>query len=133
MAVPSVSDAYPSSGFKDDLVLAGLFLAAAAPAQGRTNTSALAYSAAKQLWEKEFKASGHTSGALNWDGKTPMLPVLGAQIATAFRSEIGAGSNDVAEWRSVADNYFDDLVSTKLTDGEIFLPLPVNHDIDPVP
>lgn len=126
MAVPSVSGSYGSSGFKDDLVLAGLFLALAAPAQGARNASTRAYAAAKQLWQTEFKASGHTSGALNWDGKTPMLPVLGAQIAVVHGSVVGAGSGDVAEWKSVANNYLDDVVSRKLTHGRIYLPLLLN-------
>ena len=55
-----------------------------------------------------------------------MLPVLGAQIAVVHGGVVGAGSGDVAEWKSVANNYLDDVVSRKLTHGRIYLPLLLN-------
>lgn len=46
-----------------------------------------------------------------------MLPVLGAQIASAHSDAVGAGSNDVDMWRGTADNYLDGVMSKKLTKG----------------
>lgn len=112
-AVPAVASSYGSSGYEDDLVLAGLFLSVATPGGNST-----AYAAAKQLWDSDFKGKGQTSGVLNWDGKAPMLPVLGAQIVEAYANVVGAGSGDLDDFRSVAETYLDGVVAEKLTRGE---------------
>ncbi|TFK76043.1 glycoside hydrolase family 9 protein [Pluteus cervinus] len=99
-SVPQVGDAYASSSYGDDLVLAALFLSWA-------ENSSDFYREANSYYQ-QFKLSGY-EGVLNWDSKTPALPVLFAQIA---QSPNGPGSN-LSQWQNEAEDYFDGLIDSK--------------------
>lgn len=125
-AVPAVASSYGSSGFQDDLVLAGLFLSLAQihGAGGGGTENASAYADAKTLWKQEFQAPGNTQGAaLNWDSKSPMLAVLGAQIVSGYGAGgVGAEDGDLDMWKTAAETYLDDLIASgKLTKGAFSL------------
>ncbi|EKM59419.1 glycoside hydrolase family 9 protein [Phanerochaete carnosa HHB-10118-sp] len=101
-SVPSVADAYPSSGFSDELAIAALFLSLA-------SNSSDAYSQACQIYEKQDLA-GHLQGdaVFNWDEKSPGVAVLGVQIARTY--PLIANGSDV-DWTSDVESYFDRIVN----------------------
>ena len=95
-SVPEVGDAYPSSGFGDELAIAALFLSWA------TNSSSLYEDA--QSYYSQYNLSGY-KGVFNWDTKTPGIPVLFAQIAQANPT-----FGNVSTWQDQAETYFDGVV-----------------------
>ena len=95
-SVPEAGDAYPSSGFGDELAIAALFLSWA------TNSSSLFDEAGS--YYSQYDLAGY-KGAFNWDTKTPGIPVLFAQIAQAD-STFG----NISTWQGRAETYFDELV-----------------------
>ncbi|KAF8529080.1 glycoside hydrolase family 9 protein [Hysterangium stoloniferum] len=114
-SVPEVGLAYPSTAYGDELVTAALFLSL-------TNSTSVHgaefYSQAESFW-RNYSLAG-SNGVLNWDDKTPALPVLFAQIAMA-RSDLSSTGNNISEWKGEAERYFDDILGNKgpgfLTDG----------------
>lgn len=112
--MPSVADAYESSGYADELAIAGLFMALA-------GNSTDAYGQAVQVYQKSNLVSHLKQDTVfNWDEKTPGVVVLGAQIAKAYPDLAAQSSYD---WRSDAEAYFDRIVNNKsrafMTDGQL--------------
>ncbi|KAF9516184.1 glycoside hydrolase family 9 protein [Hydnum rufescens UP504] len=97
-AVPQAASSYASSGYTDELVLAGLFLAAAL-------NSTEYHTAALSLYRNASLANGN--GALNWDSKTPALAVLGLQVSSAVAPDA------VGTWQAEAERYLDNVVDNK--------------------
>ncbi|KAH0840079.1 glycoside hydrolase family 9 protein [Lanmaoa asiatica] len=95
-SVPEVGNAYPSSGFGDELAIAALFLSWA------TNSSLLYEEA--QSYYSQYNLSGY-KGVFNWDTKTPGIPVLFAQIAQANPT-----FGNISTWQDQAETYFDGVV-----------------------
>ena len=95
-SVPEGGDAYPSSGFGDELAIAALFLSWA------TNSPSLYEEA--QSYYSQYSLSGY-QGVFNWDTKTPGIPVLFAQIAQA-NPTLG----NISTWQDQAEMYFDVVV-----------------------
>ncbi|KAL0949673.1 hypothetical protein HGRIS_009711 [Hohenbuehelia grisea] len=105
IAVPAVSDAYASSSYKDDLVLASLWLSWALGGDSEL------YANASSMFSK-FSLSEGLGGndgdkVFNWDEKTPGLPVLFAQVAPSVNKD------SVSSWQSQAERYFDRIVGGK--------------------
>ncbi|KAF4602221.1 hypothetical protein EYR40_005426 [Pleurotus pulmonarius] len=119
-SVPVVADAYKSSSYNDDLVLAALWLSWAASANytGSNITTPRTYNASALFTEastmyRTFALTENLGGkegdkVFNWDEKTPGLPVLFTQIGLTDHIP---GSNNVGPWRSEAEKYFDRLVT----------------------
>lgn len=100
-AVPQVAWAYASTDYTDELVLGAALLAAAT---GQSNYSSYA--------QDTYNSNGYplTSGALNWDGHGPALPVIMTQAALA-KPQLGLNAN---KYRADAEKYLDNLVSKKM-------------------
>lgn len=111
VSVPDAGDAYPSSGFGDELAIAALFLSWA------TNSSSLYEEA--QSYYSQYNLSGY-SGPFEWDTKTPGIPVLFAQIAQASPT-----FGNLSTWQDQAETYFDGIVygggDGYTTPGMVFL------------
>jgi len=119
-AVPSVADAYPSSDFNDELVIAGLFLSVA-------SNSSDAYAQAAQLYQQANLRDQLKPGddqVFNWDSKAPGAVVLGAQISRMY-PDLVAGTQNDANWTSDAETYFDAIVNSTgrshLTNGGLLV------------
>ena len=97
-SVPAVGEAYPSSGYGDDLAIAALLLSWA------TNSSSL-YSDAQNYYT-QFGLAANVD-VFNWDSKTPGIPVLFAQLPQARLTFAG----NLSGWQNQAEQYFDSLVS----------------------
>lgn len=95
-SVPTSADAYGSSSYTDELVLAQLFLGLASNSSEDVETAQSMYG--------QFKLGGGDS-VFNWDSKTPGLAVLGVQLA-----ESGRGGNR-QEWAEEAEQYFDRILN----------------------
>jgi endoglucanase len=112
-SVPSVADAYASSGFADELAVAALFVALA-------SNSTDSYAQAVQTYKQQGLLS-HLQGdaVFNWDEKTPAVVILGSQIANTYPNLANGSSMD---WRSDAEGYLDRIVNGSsrafLTSGE---------------
>lgn len=103
-AVPSVGDAYASSGFEDEIAIAELFLSLA-------DNSTDFYKGASQTYQKNGLDDHLSNDAVfNWDEKAPGVAILGAQIAKAYPSL--ASGVDV-EWKDDAEDYLDRIVNQK--------------------
>ncbi|TXT15499.1 hypothetical protein VHUM_00002 [Vanrija humicola] len=103
-SVPEIGDAYVSTGWNDTLAVAALSLAAA------TNDSAY-YADAYNTYVK-YNMTAYR-GAWCWEGRTPALYVLFAEIATA-RPNLAAGAglaNNLTGWQTEAEAYFDYIVA----------------------
>ncbi|KAF8591471.1 glycoside hydrolase family 9 protein [Ramaria rubella] len=118
-SVPQVAQAYPSTAFDDELVLAALFLSLASPnATSGTNFTGLPapsdlYAQAQDFWT-QYSLAGQ-DGVFNWDDKTPALAVLFSQIA-ALRPDLQQGQNNnmnLTSWKNEAERYFDNVVENK--------------------
>lgn len=104
-SVPAAGQAYASSSYQDELVMAELFLASA------ENSTEL-FQQAESDYDK-FGLGGY-DGVFNWDSKTPGLAILFAQLATG-----GLGGN-LTRWQGEAERYLDNIVNKKsghLTSG----------------
>lgn len=119
-AVPSVADAYASSDFNDELVIAGLFLSVA-------SNSSDAYAQAVDLYQHAKLKNQLKPGddqVFNWDSKTPGAVVLGAQISRMY-PDLVAGTQNDANWTGDAETYFDAIVGgtgrSHLTDGGLLV------------
>ena len=97
-SVPQSAASYASSGYTDELVMAGLFLAAAL-------NSTEYHNSALNLYKNASLANGN--GALNWDSKTPALAVLGLQVSSAVATD------SVGTWQAEAERYLDNVVNHK--------------------
>lgn len=108
-SVPSVADAYASSGFQDELAIAALFISLA-------GNSSDAYSQASQVYRKQGLSKHLEDDAVfNWDEKSPGVALLAAQIAQKY-PELANGTG--VDWKSDLNNYFDRIVSNS---GRSFL------------
>ncbi|KZT50854.1 glycoside hydrolase family 9 protein [Calocera cornea HHB12733] len=110
-AVPEVGDAYPSSGYGDDLTLAALFLALATSSPSTYQQALLYYS--------KYKLSG-SNAVLNWDSKVPAIYTLLTELALARPS--WGGSANLTGWRSEAERWMDGVAAggkggAYMTDG----------------
>lgn len=103
-STPDGGDAYPSSGFGDELAIAALFLSWA------TNSSSLYQEA--QSYYQTYNLSDY-DGVFNWDTKTAGIPVLFAQIAQANPT-----FGNTSTWQDQAEKYFDGVV---YGDGEGYM------------
>ena len=101
-SVPSVADAYSSSGFSDELAIAALFLSLA-------SNSTDAYSQAVQTYQKQGLA-GHLQGdtVFNWDEKSPGVALLGVQVAQTYPY---LANESTIDWKSDLESYFDRVVN----------------------
>ncbi|TCD66956.1 hypothetical protein EIP91_000734 [Steccherinum ochraceum] len=116
-AVPSVGQAYASSGYEDELALAGLFLALAGNSSDAYAQAADSYSQS-HLADQVVKEGDEQ--VFNWDSKAPGVAVLGAQLSKAYPSLATSANSDV-NWTQDAQSYMN-IVSTgrgrgQLTDG----------------
>ncbi|KAH8106069.1 family 9 glycosyl hydrolase [Cristinia sonorae] len=100
-AVPSVGEAYASSDYRDELAIAGLFLAVASNSSETYAQATDVYSSSKlsQLITKEGSEQ-----VFNWDSKTPGAAILGAQITKALPSLV-SGSPSNVNFTSDAEAY----------------------------
>lgn len=115
--MPSVAEAYASSGYEDELTIAGLFLALAANSssyyvQGVDDYSRFELS--KQVTQ------GGDEQVFNWDSKAPGVAMLGAQISKAYPDLVSSSSNTV-NWTYDAEAYVEIVTGDRgrgfLTDG----------------
>ena len=107
-SVRVVKDSYPSSSYKDDLVLASLWL-------GLALNNATLVSQAREYYD-EFKLDGQLNDTIfNWDSVLPGVPILATQIHHSYPQLGGDG------WQARAEVYLDRVVSGqgtgKLTKG----------------
>ncbi|CAL1701489.1 unnamed protein product [Somion occarium] len=114
-SVPVSGQAYASSGFTDELTLASLFLSLA------SNSSQLYSQAVSdyQNFHLDEQIRPGSESVFNWDGKSPGIVVLGAQIAKMYPNL--ASSSTSVNWTLEAEDYLDGIVKgrgrTFLTDG----------------
>ena len=105
-SVPASADAYPSSGYTDDLTLAAMFLSLA------SNSSTL-YQQAMTNYKNynldQYVRAGNEQ-PFDWDSKTPGLVVLGAQIASTYPS-IGNVSDNSVNFTREAEDYLDSMLN----------------------
>ncbi len=119
-AVPQSGEAYASSDFADELSVAALFLALS-----ETGSNATDYYADAVKWYysrnlgSQLKAGSET--VLNWDSKTPAIPVLAAQLASAYPDVVSGSNATLQTWQQVVEDYFDIFINIRgrsyLTDG----------------
>ena len=103
-AVPSAGDAYASSGYPDELVLAALFLALA------SNSSDNYAQAVRTYQQQSLVQHLHDDAVFNWDEKTPGAVVVGAQIASVYPT---LATQQSYNWAGDAEPYFDRIVNGK--------------------
>ncbi|KDQ14601.1 glycoside hydrolase family 9 protein [Botryobasidium botryosum FD-172 SS1] len=103
-AVPAVADVYASSGFHDDIVLASLFLALAGNSSSFFNLAETYYS--------NFSMTV-TDTILNWDDKTPAIPVLFTQLLSQRQDISGGSQKDLNTWQGRAEQFFDRILNNK--------------------
>ncbi|KAK7695540.1 hypothetical protein QCA50_000176 [Cerrena zonata] len=105
-AVPASADAYSSSGYTDELTLAALFLSLA------SNSSTL-YQQAMTNYKNynldQYVRAG-SEQPFNWDGKTPGLAVLGAQISNMYPT-IANSSDKSVNFTREAEDYLDSILN----------------------
>lgn len=104
--LPTIAQAYSSSGWGDDMTVAALALAAA------TNSSS--YYADAYAWYGKYALSGKEK-VWNWDSRSPAAYVLFAEVAAA-RPGIAAGAGlnaNLTGWQAECERYFDALVNDK--------------------
>lgn len=128
-AVPQSGEAYASSAYADELAIAALFLALL-----ETGSNATSYYADAVKWYyssnlgEQLKAGSET--VFNWDSKTPGIPVLAAQLASAYPDVVTGSNATLQVWQQVAEDYFDVFVNNDgrsyLTGGQ-FWPHPPGH------
>ncbi|KDQ14600.1 glycoside hydrolase family 9 protein [Botryobasidium botryosum FD-172 SS1] len=110
--VPAVADVYASSGYASDVVLASLFLSLAGNSSSFFNLAGSYYS--------DFSMS-ITDTTLNWDDKSPAIPVLFTQLLTQRQDISGGSQDDLDTWRGRAERFFDRILDGKsrgyLTEG----------------
>lgn len=106
-AIPSVANAYSSSGYQDELVIAELFLALASNSSDMYSQAVNDY-AAFHLSDQVTHAGDEQ--VLNWDSKAPGAVILGAQINRAYPGLASTAANAV-DWSHDAAQYMD-LVTT---------------------
>ncbi|KAI0722260.1 Six-hairpin glycosidase [Cerioporus squamosus] len=119
-AVPQSAEAYASSDFADELSIAALFLALS-----ETGSNATAYYADAVKWYyshnlgSQLQAGSET--VLNWDSKTPGIPVLAAQLASVYPDVVSGTNATLQTWQQAVENYFDIFINIRgrsyLTDG----------------
>ena len=109
-SVPSVADAYASSGYGDELAIAALFLSLATS----SNQSASTYFTDASNYFDQFQLVQQmeqgSENVFNWDSKTPGVVVLAAQIAHALPN-VTQDAGDTNRWQSIAEGYFDRIVN----------------------
>jgi hypothetical protein len=102
--VPAVADAYASSGYGDELTMSALFLAWAT------------HSSAHYLAAEHFYSQYHLSGqdtVLNWDDRSPALPVLFAQVMKISPATALGANRTAGDWQKESEVYFDRIVQGK--------------------
>lgn len=99
-SVPQIQDAYPSSGYYDDLALASIFLGAA-------DSSPTLLQLAKTYWDKGSLSHGDI--ALDWDSKVAAIPVLMTEVLASQSSLSSA--QDANAWKSAAESILDQIVA----------------------
>ena len=101
-SVPSVADAYASSGFYDELAIAALFMALA-------GNSSSDYAQATQIYTQQNLA-GHlqADAVFDWDEKTPGAAILGLQIANSYSYLANTSS---VNWKEDIESYLDRIVN----------------------
>ncbi|OCH90734.1 Six-hairpin glycosidase [Obba rivulosa] len=121
-SVPAAGEAYASSGYGDELTVAGFFLSLASlPANPSNSTNspndtaaARSYYASASTYFEQFELSGQLQPGqeqvFNWDSKTPGAVVLAAQIAKAFPDAVGESNS--SRWTALAEGYFDTIVNS---------------------
>ena len=99
-SVPTVKDAYPSSGYGDDLSMAALWL-------GLAQNDSTLIGQAKGYYNQFQLGNQLPESAFNWDSVLPGIPILGTQI---FQSYPQLGGDN---WQPQAETYLDRLVAGK--------------------
>ncbi|CAE7198105.1 unnamed protein product [Rhizoctonia solani] len=109
--LPAVNNVYPSSGYIDELILSAVTLGAA--------TNQTAYINQALSWWRNSDLSG-ADNVLNWDSKSPAIPIMLAQLASA-QPQLLPSSSSFDHWQSEAEVYLDRIVNGKgrgyLTNG----------------
>lgn len=103
-SVPVVKDAYPSSGYGDDLSIAALWL-------GLAQNDSTLISQAKAYFDQFQLGTTLPDSVFNWDSPLPGIPILGTQIYQSYPQLGGEG------WQSQAEAYLDRIVSGKGAGG----------------
>ncbi|KAI0356489.1 Six-hairpin glycosidase [Trametes cingulata] len=123
-AVPQSAEAYASSGYHDELAIAALFLALT---ESGSNATTFYTDAVKWYYSGSLGQQLHAGDetVFNWDAKVPGIPVLAAQLASAY-PDVASGSNVTLQaWQQAAQGYFDAIVNgtgrSHLTDGGLLL------------
>ncbi|KAH9927154.1 Six-hairpin glycosidase [Epithele typhae] len=128
-AVPQVGNAYASSDYHDELAIAALFLALSeVPSNSSSNATgnstayyadAIHWYQSANLWDELDAAS---QAVFNWDSKAPGVPLLGAQIASAYPAVVSGSNTTLDFWKNAVEGYFNTFLNTSdsrahLTDG----------------
>lgn len=95
-----LGDAYPSTGYYDDLALAATFL-------GMSDSSATNLQLAKTYWDQGGLSQGDI--ALDWDSKVAAVPVLMSQVLAS--SQALSSTQDAPFWKSKAEAMLDQVVA----------------------
>ncbi|KAJ3723121.1 9 glycosyl hydrolase [Lentinula raphanica] len=118
-SVPEVQDSYASSGYGDELVMAGLWLSLAVNASQSANStlnitspSPQTYYSLAESYYSQFNLAGQNS-VFNWDDKTAGTYVLFAQMAfLGFE-----GASNLSQWQTEAERYLDVVVDPSSSKG----------------
>lgn len=105
VASPIAGESYPSSDYQSDLAFAGLWMTLAKRDPSYANQGLAFY-------PQGNNAFAGVNAALNWDRKTPALPVLATQIAQ-LNSSLGLS---LSRFQTDAELYFDNLLNNKMQD-----------------
>ncbi|KAJ3937300.1 MAG: glycoside hydrolase family 9 protein [Lentinula lateritia] len=122
-SVPEVQDSYASSGYGDELVMAGLWLSLAVNASQNANStlnittlSPQQYYSLAESYYSQFDLAGQNS-VFNWDDKTAGTYILFAQM-----SSLGfEGAGNFSQWQTEAERYLDVVVDPSSSKGDASL------------
>ncbi|KAJ4467541.1 9 glycosyl hydrolase [Lentinula aciculospora] len=122
-SVPEVQDSYSSSGYGDELVMAGLWLSLAVNASQNANSTLnitsltpQQYYTLAESYYNQFSLAGQNS-VFNWDDKTVGTYILFAQMAS-----LGfVGASNFSQWQKEAERYLDVVVNPSSDKGDASL------------
>ncbi|KAE9410328.1 glycoside hydrolase family 9 protein, partial [Gymnopus androsaceus JB14] len=127
-SVPEVAESYPSGGYGDELVYAGLWLSLAVNASQSANTnssnstanisslSPQQYYSLAESYYGQFKLSGQNP-VFNWDDKTAGTYILFAQMASLGYE----GASNFSQWQNEAERYLDAVIDPASSGGDAYL------------
>ncbi|KAI0751507.1 Six-hairpin glycosidase [Daedaleopsis nitida] len=104
--------AYASSAYADELAIAALFLALS-----ETGSNATAYyaDAVKWYYSNDLGSQLHAGDetVLNWDSKTPAIPILAAELASTYPNVVSGSNATLEVWQQAVEDYFDIFINIR--------------------